>query len=636
MNTKNHDMDSEKSQFGLLTVRRFAPFFWTQFLGAFNDNVFKNTLILFIAYKMSKELASRSDMLINVAAGLFILPFFLISATAGQIADKYEKSIVIRYIKFAEIIIAVLAAFAFYYSSITWLMILLFLLGCQAAFFGPVKYSIIPQHLKSREIVAGNAMVESGTFVAILLGTIAGGLIAQSDKGDIWVGGVMIAVAAAGWLASRMIPHAEADSPDLKLDFNLVTETWNTMKIPMERRSIFLSILGISWFWALGLAYLSQLPNYTKYILHGAEQVVTLLLTMFSIGIGIGSLLCDRLSGKKVELGLVPLGSLGLSIFGIDVAFAAPAVPPDLPLMGISAFLSIPGNTRVLIDLLMIGVFGGMYIVPLYSMIQVRTRPEVRSRVIAANNIMNALFMVGASAIAALMLGLFKFTIPHFFLFLVLMNLIAAYYIYSLAPEFVIRFLMWVLSKIMYRVKRYNIDFVPDEGPVVVVCNHVTFVDTLFIAGSIQRRLRFVMDKAMFNIPVLNYIFRKGKVILIASKKEFPDVYEKAFEEISAALKKGDLVCIFPEGMLTLDGNINEFKPGIEKIIARDPVTVVPLALRGLWGSFFSKKKGAAKTRWSRGFRSKVEIIAGRPIDPQKVTAQYLHDVVSKLRGDMA
>lgn len=626
----------EKSQFGLLTVRRFAPFFWTQFLGAFNDNVFKNTLVLFIAYKMSRELSSSSDILINVAAGLLILPFFIISATAGQIADKYEKSMVIRYIKLAEIIIAVLAAFAFYYSSIIWLLILLFLLGCQAAFFGPVKYSIIPQHLQNKEIVAGNAMVESGTFIAILLGTITGGFIAQSDKGNFLVGVVMITLAVLGWLASRMIPCAEPESPDLKLNFNLITETWDTMKIPMERRSIFLSILGISWFWALGLAYLSQLPNYTQYILRGSEQVVTLLLTMFSVGIGLGSLLCDRLSGKKVEIGLVPLGSLGLSLFGIDLAFAAPALPPGQTLMGIGAFMSIPGNTRVLTDLFMIGVFGGIYIVPLYSMIQVRTRPEVRSRVIAANNIMGALFMVAASAVAALMLGLLKLSIPHFFLFLVILNLIAAYYIYSLVPEFVIRFLMWVLSKIIYRVKRYNIDFVPEEGPVVVVCNHVTFVDTLFIAGSIQRRLRFVMDKAMFNIPVMNYIFRKGKVILIASRKEFPEVYEKAFEEISAALKAGELVCIFPEGMLTRDGNMNEFRPGIEKIIARDPVPVIPLALRGLWGSFFSRKKDAAKTRWSRGFRSRVEIIAGRPIAPENVTAQYLHDVVSKMRGKRA
>ena len=643
MNTENQENrdtpEEKKSQFKLLASRRFAPFFWTQFLGAYNDNVFKNTLVLFIAYKMGSQMAAKSDILINLAAGLFILPFFFISATAGQIADKYEKSMLMRYIKVAEIIIAVMAAFAFYYKNVTGLMFLLFLLGCQAAFFGPVKYSIIPQHLNNKEIVGGNAMVEGGTFLAILIGTISGGLITQMDNGKFWAGIILMAVAVTGWLTSRMIPYAAPDSPGLKLDINPVTQTWKTMKISMEKQSVFLSILGISWFWALGLAYLSQLPNYTRNILHGSEQVVTLLLTMFSIGIGVGSLLCERLSGKKVELGLVPLGSLGLSIFGFDLVFAHLSLPvgqalPVGQLMGLSAFLGIPGSMRVLMDLMMIGIFGGLYIVPLYSMIQIRTRPEIRARVIAANNIMNAFLMVASSLVAALMIGLFKLSIPQFFLFLVILNLIVAGTIYSMVPEFVIRFMMWVLSKIMYRVKRYNLDVVPEEGAVVLICNHVTFVDTLFIAGSIQRNIRFVMDRAFFKIPVLNYIFRKGRVILIASKKEYPDVYEKAFDEISLALRNGEPVCIFPEGKLTLDGNMDIFKPGIEKILARDPVTIIPLALRGLWGSFFSRKKGSALSRWTRGFRSKVEIIAGDPIAPEGVTAEYLHDVVSTLRGD--
>lgn len=646
MNTENQEnLDTpkeKKSQFKLLATRRFAPFFWTQFLGAYNDNVFKNTLVLFIAYKMGSQMAAKSDILINLAAGLFILPFFFISATAGQIADKYEKSMLMRYIKVAEIIIAIMAAIAFYYKNVTGLMFLLFLLGCQAAFFGPVKYSIIPQHLNNKEIVGGNAMVEGGTFLAILIGTISGGFITQMNNGKFWAGIILIAVAVTGWLTSRMIPYAAPDSPGLKLDINPVTQTWKTMKISMEKQSVFLSILGISWFWALGLAYLSQLPNYTRNILHGSEQVVTLLLTMFSIGIGVGSLLCERLSGKKVELGLVPLGSLGLSIFGFDLVFAhlslsaGQALPAGQPLMGLSAFLGIPGSMRVLMDLMMIGIFGGLYIVPLYSMIQIRTRPEIRARVIAANNIMNALLMVASSLVAALMIGLLKLSIPQFFLFLVILNLIVACYIYSMVPEFVIRFMMWVLSKIMYRVKRYNLDVVPEEGAVVLICNHVTFVDTLFIAGSIQRNIRFVMDRAFFKIPVLNYIFRKGRVILIASKKEYPDVYEKAFEEISLALRNGEPVCIFPEGKLTLDGNMDIFKSGIEKILARDPVTIIPLALRGLWGSFFSRKKGSALSRWTRGFRSRVEVIAGDPVAPQGVTAEYLHDLVSSLRGDKA
>ena len=630
----NHE--KEKSQFGLLATRRFAPFFWTQFLGAFNDNVFKNALVLFIAFKMGNALAAKSDILINLAAGLLILPFFLFSATAGQIADKYEKSRLIRYIKIVEIIIAVFAAFAFYFKDVTYLMILLFLLGTQATFFGPVKYSILPQHLKGKEIVGGNAMVESGTFVAILLGTITGGFFAQVENGEIWVGAALIAFAVIGWSASRMIPHAPADSPGLKIDFNPITQTWETIKIPMERRSIFLAIMGISWFWALGLAYLSQFPNYTKNILHGSEEVVTLLLTMFSVGIGIGSLLCERLSGKKVELGLVPIGTFGFSLFGIDLVFASSAIPASHLSMGVSQLLGIAGSKRILFDLIMIGVSGGIYIVPLYSMIQVRTRMEVRSRVIAANNIMGALCMVASSVIAAFMLGMLKLSIPQFFLFLALFNLIVAGYIYSRVPEFVIRFFMWVLSKIMYRVTRYNLDIIPEEGAAVLVCNHVTFVDSLFIAGSIQRRIRFVMDHSYFKMPVLSYISRKSGVIPIAPEKEYPEVYEKAFDLISQALRNKELICIFPEGKLTGDGKIDEFRPGIEKIMSRDPVPVIPLALRGLWGSFFSRKHEAAMSHSSGRFRSKIEVIAGDPIEPQKVTAGYLHETVSHLRGEFA
>jgi 1-acyl-sn-glycerol-3-phosphate acyltransferase len=269
-------------------------------------------------------------------------------------------------------------------------------------------------------------------------------------------------------------------------------------------------------------------------------------------------------------------------------------------------------------------------------MIQVRTRHEVRSRVIAANNIMGALFMVGSSLLAAVMLGVLKLTIPHFFLFLAFLNLVVACYIYSLVPEFVIRFLMWVLSKIMYRVTRHNLEVIPEEGAAVLVCNHVTFVDSLFIAGSVQRRIRFVMDHTFFKMPVLSYISRKGGVIPIASKKEHPETYEKAFDLISQALRNGELICIFPEGKLTGDGQIDEFRPGIEKIIDRDPVPVIPLALRGLWGSFFSRKAGAAMSHWPTRFRSKIEVVAGEPIPPRDITASSLREKVSSLRGEFA
>jgi 1-acyl-sn-glycerol-3-phosphate acyltransferase len=628
----NHDSNNtERSQFGLLTVRRFGPFFWTQFLGAFNDNVFKNALIILIAFQA--KAAVDSNILINLAAGLFILPFFLFSAMAGQISDRYEKSMLIRRIKFMEIVIMGCAAAAFYLDSLTLLLAMLFFMGAQSAFFGPVKYSIIPQHLKPGELVGGNAMVGMGTFVSILLGTMTGGVLIQLEHGGEWIGAAVCAVALAGWLASCAIPPAPSASPGLKLDLNPITQTWKTIGYARKVHSVFLSVLGISWFWFLGSAYLTQIPNFTKQVLRGSEGVVTLLLTMFSIGIGAGSLLCERLSGRKVELGLVPLGSLGLSLFGLDL-FLACQTPTVETLMTVSEFLAADGSFRVLTDLVLIGIFGGFYIVPLNAFVQMRTEPGIRARVIAANNILNALFMVCSTVVGIVLLGILKLSILQFFLMIAVGNILVALYIYSVVPEFAMRFLIWILTHTLYRVRHEGMDHIPDEGPAVLVCNHVSYVDGLLIAGSCRRPIRFVMFEPIYRLPVLNFIFRTGKAIPIASQKLNPDVYNTAFEEIASALDAGDLICIFPEGRLTPDGQIGEFKPGIEKIINRNPVPVVPMALRGLWGSFFSNRGGKAMSRKPRRFWSKVEISVGEPIAPENVMADRLREMILTLRGD--
>ncbi len=630
---ENHNNEQEKSQFGLLTTRRFAPFFYTQFLGAFNDNVYKNALILLITFQSAQTMTLDSNTLVNLAAALFILPFFLFSATAGQLADKYEKAFLIRYVKLLEIVIMVCAAFAFCFNSLTSLMLLLFLMGTQSTFFGPIKYSIIPQHLKPGEIVGGNAMVEMGTFVAILLGTIAGGVLIQLQNGKIWISLAVCAVALAGWLSSRSIPEAVSPMPELKINWNPLTQTWKTIQFARRVHSVFLSVLGISWFWLLGAAYLTQLPNYTKVVLRSSESVVTMLLAMFSIGIGAGSLLCERLSGKKVELGLVPLGSIGLSIFGIDLFLAYE--PPDVDsLMGLGQFLSTTGSFRVMIDLVLIGIFGGLYIVPLFAFVQIRTEPEFRARVIAANNILNALFMVFAAVGAILLINIVKLTIPQFFLVLALMNAAVAVYIYTVVPEFVMRFLIWILTHTMYRVRHENLEQIPDEGPAVLVCNHVSYVDGLLIAGSCRRPVRFVMFEPIYRIPVLKFILRTGKAIPITSRSKNPETYNKAFEEIAKTLDEGEIVCIFPEGRLTTDGEIDEFKPGIEKIIKRNPVPVIPMALKGLWGSFFSRQGSGAMKRTQKRFWSKIDLVAGTPVMPESVTAESLRDMVKKIRGD--
>ncbi len=439
-----HEVKKESGQFALLGTKRFAPFFLTQFLGAFNDNVFKNVLIILIAYTYTGEAASHSNTLINVAAGVFILPFFLFSALAGQIADKYEKSMLIKRIKFAEIVIMAGGSAAFFLNNIHLLLFFLFLMGAQSAFFGPLKYSMIPQCLKPDEVVGGNALVEMGTFVAILLGTIAGGVIGQMEKSALMASVMVLTIALSGWVSSLAIPRAGRSLPEMKISFNLFSQTLATIRYGGRVRSVFLSILATSWFWFLGLAYLTQLPVYTKEVLRGGESLLTLLLAMFSIGIGVGSLLCERLSGKKVEMGLVPLGSIGLTLFGIDLSCAHHTPEALEALMGVREFLSAPGGLRVLLDFVLIGVFGGFYSVPLLAFIQLRTAQEHRARVIAATNISNALFMVAASVAGGLLIGLMKLTIPQFFLVIAVMNLLVAVAIFWMDRGFLIRFFNWI------------------------------------------------------------------------------------------------------------------------------------------------------------------------------------------------
>lgn len=615
----------------LMTSKRFAPFFFTQFLGAFNDNVFRQALILLIATGVVTGVSVNT--LNNVGLALFILPFFLFSAIAGQLADKYEKSMLLRRIKFAEILIMCAGAIGFYFDAVYFLLAVLFCMGLQSTFFGPIKYSIIPQHLNDKELVSGNALVEMGTFLAILLGSIAGVVLKMEGTGE-WVAPTaVIVIAMLGFFAARQIPAAAPAEPSLKMDWNLFRETGRILGHAREVHSVWISVLGISWFWFLGAAYTTQLKVYVDNYLHGTEGLYAFLLATFSIGIGLGSFLCEKMSGRRVELGLVPLGSIGLSVFGIDLFFSYQGLS-DATNVGIQQFLSQPGGLRILIDLLGVGVFGGFYIVPLFAFVQHRSDPRHLSRIIAANNILNALLMVCSAITGIVLVGFLELTIPQFFLVLALANVLVAAYIYTVVPEFLIRLLIWMLTHTIYRVKHDGLDNIPEEGPCVLVCNHVSYVDALIMAGAIRRPVRFVMFKPIYDMPVLNYIFRTGKAIPIDSKTRNPQIYDQAFERIAAELDAGEVVCIFPEGKLTTDGEIDEFRNGIEKIIARNPVPVVPMALRGLWGSFFSHKDGKALAKLPKRFWSRVELVAAAPVTPEAVSAPSLHSTVQALRGD--
>lgn len=620
---------SDKSQFQLLQQRRFLPFFLTQFFGAFNDNVFKNALVIMIAFRVAQD---QVDILTNLAFGLFILPFFLFSAFAGQVADKFEKSVLIRRVKMGEICIMLLASVGFYLNSIPLLIFVLFLMGSQSSLFGPVKYGYLPEKLNSHELMGGNGLVESSTFISILLGTILGGvLIAEASFLPISM--AVVTFATLGYLSARKIPLCEAAEPSIKLDWNLWRATVKNIKILPEKKVVFLSVLGISWFWFFGSVFLAQMPNFSRTVLNGNEYVVTLLLTMFSVGIGIGSLLCEKLSGRRVEIGLVPLGAIGLAWFGFDLYWVSSQWPAsELSNLGIAAVMQVPGAYRVCIDLAMIGVFGGLYIVPLYSLVQERSDPKQVSRVIAGNNIINAIFMVIAALLGMLVLGVLDWSIPQLFMITVVLHVVVCLYIFTVVPEFILRLIAWLLVSLVYRVKYKGLEKIPSEGPVVLVCNHVAFVDPAIIMGRVRRPSKFVMHHKIYNKFGMKLLFKAAKTIPIASAKVDPEMTEAAFASVRAALADGDVVCIFPEGGLTPDGQIGQFKRGIERIVAETPVPVVPMALNNLWGSMFSRYAKKVIQRMPRKFLAKVELIVGDPVPPEQVTADYLRERVIALK----
>jgi hypothetical protein len=631
---------SESSQFTLLGQRRFAPFFATQFLGALNDNVFRNGLVILITFQGVLVAGMDHTHLANVAAGLFILPFFLFSATAGQFADKYEKSMLIRRIKTLEIALMMLAAFALVSENYSLLLLVLFLMGCQSTIFGPVKYAYLPQQLADDELVGGNALVESGTYVAIILGLIVGGIAVGDEISEglglnkqTILGSCLILVALTGYMTSRQVPSTPAVDPGLKISWNAWRETWHIINFAREERSVFLSILGISWFWFFGSAMTIQIPAYTLEILNGNEIITTSLLTAFAVGVGIGSLLCERMSGHRIELGLVPFGSIGLSLFAIDLYFAQPS-SNSIAVSSISEFLGRSGSWRILADLILLGAFGGFYSVPLYALIQKRSKRQHLSRIIAANNIMNSLLMVGAAVLSIVVLKS-GFSIPELFVIVAVLNAVVAIYIYSLLPEFLMRFLAWLVINIVYRVRPTGLENIPNEGPVVVVSNHVSFMDPIILGGSVRRPMRFVMWYKIFQMPLLKFIFKTAKAIPIASAKEDKQLMDEAFEKVDAELAAGNVVCIFPEGAITRDGEIHRFRPGIEKIIQRRAVPVVPAALGRLWGSWFSRRKtGGIRMIPGRLF-ARVPVSFGAPVPPSEVTAEKLELLVRTLRGEM-
>jgi 1-acyl-sn-glycerol-3-phosphate acyltransferase len=635
-NSMNPQHSEHSGQFELLKQKRFAPFFWTQFIGAANDNLFKFAFTVMVTYQLSISWLKPEQAGLVIGA-LFILPFLLFSATSGQLADKYDKRSLILFIKWLEVGIMVLAGWGFINANVPVLLACTFLMGLHSTLFGPVKFAYLPQHLNERELTGGNGMVEMGTFVAILIGQVIGGLlIAIPHTGAQIVAAGCVALAVLGRLVAHSIPASAATEPNLKINWNPITETWRNLKLAKENTVVFRSLLGISWMWFFGAVFLSQFPSFAKEVLHGNEQVASLLLVVFSIGIGIGSLLCEVLSRRHVEIGLVPLGAIGMSIFSIDLYFASRGLPPASNL-SLTAFIGQAAHWRVMADLALLSLFAGLYSVPMYALIQMRSQPTHRARIIAANNILNALFMIASSVIVGMLLKA-GFTIPQVFLFVGIANAVVAFYIFLLVPEYFLRFVAWMASRLGYRFKVTGDENIPTEGAAILVCNHVSFVDAVLLMAASPRPIYYVMDHKIFRIPILGTMFKLAKAIPIASQKDDPATYQAAFNAAAKVLRDGDLLAIFPEGGITRDGNVQTFKGGIMKVLELAKADglappVIPMALTNLWGSFFSRvEEGNAMVRpFRRGVMSRVGLNVGEPVASTNVSPEMLQVKVEYL-----
>ncbi|MFC7462261.1 MFS transporter [Hydrogenophaga defluvii] len=639
--TADRTPPSHTNQFALLAQRRFGPFFWVQFLGAGNDNVFKFAFTVLVTYQV--QLQWLPPALAGLVIGaLFILPFLLFSATSGQLADKYPKEVLIRFVKNLEIAIMLLAGWGFVQQNVPVLLMCVFLMGAHSTLFGPVKFAYLPQHLTERELTGGNGMVEMGTFVAILLGNVAGGLlIALPLVGPAYVAAACLGLAVLGRVLAQAVPVSPATDPALQINWNPFTETWRNLKLAHANVVVFRSLLGISWMWFFGAVFLANFPAFARDVLHGNEQVASLLLVVFSIGIGAGALMCEVLSRRHVEIGLVPLGAFGMTVFSVDLYFASRGLPPTGPAFTLGSFLAQAAHWRILADLALLSLFAGIYSVPMYALIQMRSQPTHRARIIAANNILNALFMIASSLLAGALLGA-GFSISELFLFIGIANAVVAFYIFMLVPEYLLRFVAWLASRLVYRFRVQGDLHIPTEGAAVLACNHVSYVDAVLLMAASPRPIRFLMDHRIFKVPVLGWLFRLAKAIPVAPQKDDAAAYEAAFEAAAQVLREGDLLGIFPEGGITQNGELQPFKGGIAKILSRAQqegvsVAVVPMALTNLWGSYFSRvevrngDRVAMVRPFRRGVFSRVGLNVGQAIAAKSVTLEGLREQVAGL-----
>jgi len=588
----------------LFKVRRFLPLFVTQFIGAFNDNFFKNAMLILITYKLFADQPGGKEnalMLVNLAGGVFILPFFLFSAPAGQLADKYDRAMITRLLKIWEILLMALAGLAlmlhmllpvhpFWQAAL--LLTALFMAGTQSAFFGPIKYALLPQHLKETELIAGNAYVEAATYVAILLGTIVGSILIMRPHGELLVTIGLLALAVIGYLTSRAIPEARPPVPTLKVNWNIPAETWSIWQGIKKQLAVYRCILAISWFWAIGVLILSQLPGFCKDFLGADETVVTYFLTIFTVGIGLGSVLCNRLLKGVIQPTYVPLGALGLSVFVIDLYFASRNLTPGHELISLAAFLKQPSCWRLTADMFLLAGFGGIFIVPLYTIMQHRADPAQMARVVAGNNIMNALFMVGAAVGAAAAVKA-HYTIPQIFLIGGLLNLLVGLYICKLLPDALIRSLVRSLLMLLFRVEVKNPENFAKAGDrVLIIANHTSLLDGILLGAFIPERVMLAINTQMAQKWWIK------PWLYLADAFPMDPTKPLSIRTLIAAISSDRKCMIFPEGRITVTGSLMKVYEGPGMIAAKSGAMVLPIRINGAQFSKFSYMRNKFRTQW--------------------------------------
>ena len=613
----------------LLFTRRFGPFFLTQFSGAFVDNYYKNALLVFMALTLS---GSALSLYSNLGMALFILPFFIFSAWSGLLADGREKRQLILRIKLLEIGIVALGIFAFWLQSVWLMLAVIFLLGLQSTFFGPVKYAMLPERLAEKELMLGNGLIEAGTFLAIITGMLCGTWFYEHARG--WFYALMIAATLGGFACAWFIPRgAENVQPPLP-PFKPWRQTLALLSETAGQKTIYQCILAISWFWLIGTVLMAQIPAFTKDYLGAQNSVMIYLLVLFSVGIGAGSLLANVLARGRVEPGLVPFGAflmaLGLLLF--IVASPAKGEIVRASLIDLAGFMRSDGFFSISFAILLTAVAGGIYVVPLYALIQARADKGKKAQVIAANNIINAIFMTGVSLYSIVILTLFGRSIGELMGSVLILHIIISLYIFKKVPEFILRLIVLIITRIMYRVKIEGRENLPQNGAAVLAANHVSYLDAFLLMAACPRPIRFIMYYKIFAAPGLRQIFRLARAIPIAARHEDAAIFRQAFADAEKELGKGHIIGIFPEGGLTRDGHIAPFKGGINLILAKSPVPVIPVAINGMWGSFFSHD-GHGVFKSFRGLRNKVVIRIGAPLPPDS-PADAIREAVARLRSE--